>query len=315
MSKIKFRQKQLILSASIGAVSMLLICGIIGYFVIDNLQHKHRNQTVTIKQELQTTKDIINLERIEVPALNKDIAAGNILKADDIKYVSLPKNAVPEDISDKSSLIGRYVKLDLQKNTPVLDSMLYEDEITTDDIRSQEFRLIELPTKLKNNDFVDVRVKFPTGQDYIVLSKKRVEDLSNGTVWHQMNEKEILMMSSAIVDAYINNANIYALTYIDPAVQKKAATTYPPNQDVLDLIESDPNIVDVATTELERRYRQKLESSLQSLSMEQLQSYKDKSAKSVEKSNTDLYEGSSSVNDIPNQENPLLETGYGDTGN
>ncbi len=49
---------------------------------------------------------------------------------------------------------------------------------------------------MKKSDFVDVRIKFPTGQDYILLSKKKVEDLSNNRVWYHMNEKEILSMSS-----------------------------------------------------------------------------------------------------------------------
>lgn len=83
-----------------------------------------------------------------------------------------------------------------------------------------------------------------------MLSKKKVKDLANGTIWYEMNEKEILTMSSAIVDAYINDASIYALSYVDPYVQDGAYVTYPANEKVLDLIESDPNIVEVAKQSL-----------------------------------------------------------------
>lgn len=321
MSKIRFRQKKLVLSAIFGALGMLLICIIIGYFVIDNMQHKHRDQTAFIKQELKTTQEVINIERIQVPVLSKDISSGNMIKTEDVQYVSLPKNAAPADLSDKTSLIGRFVKLDLKKNTVILDSMLYEEEKYTDDIRNQEFRLIELPSKLQTNDFVDVRVKFPTGQDYIVLSKKRVEDLVNNTVWYTMNEEEILKMSSAIVDAYINDATIYALTYVDPGIQNKAYVTYPANQMVLDLINADPNIVNVATTELEKRNREKLEQDLNSLPEELKQKYRNNVSNNKPLEGTNDTTNTTSSSDIstnytyevdstisePSSSNPLLE--------
>ncbi|WP_145950047.1 hypothetical protein [Paenibacillus sp. Y412MC10] len=156
---------------------------------------------------------------------------------------------------------------------------------------------------MKKSDFVDVRIKFPTGQDYILLSKKKVEDLSNNRVWYHMDEKEILSMSSGIVDAYLNDATIYALSYVDPYMQEKAVVTYPPNAKVLDLIDSDPNIVDVAKTELERHYRQKLEADMKSMTSEERQIYR--SNKDHASTNTDTTSSSES------QDKALLDQGGG----
>ena len=79
----------------------------------------------------------------------------------------------------------------ISKEYPNNSVHAFEEGITPHDLRNQEFRLIE-PSKLDKDEFVDVRVKFPTGQDYIVLSKKKVKDLANGTIWYEMNEKRFL---------------------------------------------------------------------------------------------------------------------------
>lgn len=272
--RIRFRQKQLIIAGSIGGASVLLICLVIGFLYINHLDKKHEKQTVKIEQQLEATQKRLNEETVKVTVVTKDHTAGEKIRQSDLVLVDMPRNLVPGNVLSKEEIEGKYLKIELKKNTPITSSMLFEDGVTPKDLRNQEFRLIELPTKLKKNDFVDVRIKFPTGQDYILLSKKKVEDLANNTVWYQMNEKEILTMSSGIVDAYLNDATIYALSYVDPYMQEKAAVTYPPNQRVLDLIESDPNIVEVAKTELERQYRKKLEAELKAMTDEERQAYR-----------------------------------------
>lgn len=273
MSKIRFRQKQLILAASIGGAVILLLCLIIGYLIINHLQGKYVEHTKKIEQELVDTQKKLNEDKTTVTVLNASLKSGDLISENDVTTVSAPISAVPENAADSEEIIGKRVKVDLQKNSIITMPMLFEDGITPNDLRNQELSLVELPIKLQKGDFVDVRIKFPTGQDYIVLSKKKVEDLNNGTVWYKIDEKEILVLSSAIVDAYINDASIYALSYVDPYMQTEAFTTYPSNKDILDLIEENPNIVEVAKTELERISRAKLEQKLKAMSEEDKQSY------------------------------------------
>ncbi|MEK4983579.1 SAF domain-containing protein [Bacillus sp. FSL K6-6540] len=238
--------------------------------------------------------------------LTRDLRAGERILPTDVEQQLVPNSFTPGLlVQDKESIVGRYVKVDLSKNAPIVESLLYEDEVITDDIRVQEFKLIELPSKLKKDAYVDVRIKFPTGQDYIVLSKKKANDLQNATVWFDMSEEEILTMSSAIVDAYINSGTIYALDYKDAPVQEKAKVTYPPNEKVLDLMASDPNIVKVATYELERHYRQKLEQDLKTVTPEELQSYNNNR---LSNTTTGVYLENEDDNSDYTQENPLLNT-------
>ncbi len=61
---------------------------------------------------------------------------------------------------------------------------------------------ILLPESLETNEFVDVRILFPSGENMIVLSKKKIErfirDETGGEkVWLKLNEKEILLLSKA----------------------------------------------------------------------------------------------------------------------
>lgn len=275
MSKVRLRQKQLLIAGGIGALAVLFLCTVFGFFYVRHLTNKYTDQRVSVEQELAQTQQILKEEMVKVEVVTRDISSGEPIAETDLDTRLMPRSTVAEDtVLSKELIRGKLAKVNLPVNSAVTSSVIYEDEVTAKDIRNQEFKLMELPSKLKTNDYVDVRIKFPSGQDYIVLSKKRVQDLQSGTVWYRMNEKEILNISSAIVDAYIQDATIYALDYVEPGIQEKAITTYPANKAVLDLIDSDPNIVQKATTELERRTRVKLEEALNSMTPQQKQSYK-----------------------------------------
>lgn len=47
------------------------------------------------------------------------------------------------------------------------------DNTTTNDVRQEEFNMIVLPTQITTGDYVDIRLTLPSGQSYIVVSKKK----------------------------------------------------------------------------------------------------------------------------------------------
>ncbi|MDP4095277.1 SAF domain-containing protein [Paenibacillus sp. P96] len=268
MSRLRVRHRQLILACAVGAVVMLIICLTIGVLLFRNFETDYSQETAELEQELADTKKVLQQEMRQIPVVINDHKAGDALAETDIALVNIPAASVPENILNKEDVVGKYTKIALPKNTAITKSMLFENGVTPDDLRNQEFKLIQLPATLGPDQFVDVRIKFPTGEDYIVLSKKKVKDLSNNLISYEMDEQEILMMSSAVVDAYINEATIYALSYVDPYMQDKAIVTYPPKDEVKKLIQSDPNIVKVATEQLESRKRSVLEMNLAAMSEE-----------------------------------------------
>lgn len=174
---------------------------------------------------------------------------------------------MPSDaISDISHALGKVVRCDVKANTCITSSLIYSEDEYPDDMRLTEYTVINLPEKLEPGQFIDIRIMFPNGLDYIVLSKKRVIDLAHtgdgniGKVWLYSVEEEILRMSSAIVDASIvQGAFLYAVPYVAPDIQEAAYKTYPVNSEVYDLIAENPNIVTKAITELESRNRELFE--------------------------------------------------------
>lgn len=153
-------------------------------------------------------------------------------------------------------------KVDLYKNSIItLDMIAKSDEKTTNDLRKVEYNMIVLPSQIQTGDYVDIRLSLPTGQDYIVVSKKEVEipqvsgvDVEN-TIWLKLTEAEIVTMNNAIVESYnILGSTLKAVTYTEAGVQDKATPTYVPSAAVTQLIIRDPNIVQTAMQEIYNRY-------------------------------------------------------------
>ena len=142
-------------------------------------------------------------------------------------------------------------KVAMTANTVITSSLVVRtDEVQTNDVRTQEYNMLVLPTELGPEDYVDVRLMLPNGQDFIVVSKKRVgiPQTSDGTYMADT-------MSAAIVEAYkINGSKIYVTKYTDPGIQEKSIETFIPTQEIAELINSDPNIVTTAREALKARY-------------------------------------------------------------
>lgn len=188
--------------------------------------------------------------------LTEDIKSGQTIDASKLRDITIETDIATDNIIKKADLTESTIaKVDMPKGTFLAKSMiLTSDEKTTDDLREQEYNVILLPTDLSKEDYIDIRIRFSNGQDYIVVSKKRVLKSSQNTVFLKMNEDEILTMSNAIVDSYISKGSlIYADKYESPGIQKAATSTYIPNQAVIDLLNSDSNITEKAMSALKKR--------------------------------------------------------------
>ena len=153
-------------------------------------------------------------------------------------------------------------KINLNKNSVItIDSISKSNEKITDDLRKQEYNMLVLPSQLETGEYVDVRLSLPSGQDYIVVSKKQVEiPQVNGidvddTIWIKLTEDEIITMNNAIVEAYkMQGSKLYVTTYTEAGMQNAATPTYIPTGEVMQLINDNPNIVQIAKNTLIARY-------------------------------------------------------------
>ncbi len=207
--------------------------------------------------------------------LKKDVKANDKIKIEDLDEIKLSSKAKSENlISDALLLSKSMYSRDIKKGTIIYKNMTYGENSIRSDLRKFEISSLVLPVSSKKGDYVDVRINFPSGLDYVVLSKKRIEDLARidnekgkrEICLFYLNSEEILRLSSALVDAYIaEGAYMYTTVYVSPNNQTAAAITYPSNDNVQKLIKSDPNVVNRAIIKLEDEKREQLNRSISGL--------------------------------------------------
>lgn len=273
--KIRQRTKNLLVAGSIGAASVLILSSVTIYFLYTNWKQDEYRQMKGYEEKIASL-ETWKIQQATGYALNQDVEAGTEITAEMVDEVTLAKKAASEDILSLEDIEGRIAKVDLKNKAILTEAILFKEEVTPNDLRKSEYSFIQLTQNLKQEDFVDVRIQFPNGNDYILMSKKKVEEVAGETVKFNMDEEEILTMSSGIVDAYMQNAIIYALPYVDPYIQEASQVTYPPKDNVLQLILDSPNVVNIASEKLKARGRASLDSQLQALAQEDKNTYKSK---------------------------------------
>lgn len=261
--KLGLRTKKLVLTALAGALVMFLICCGIAYFGYNKLNDKQLALKDQYEQKV-IELEAVAAENMESFALNVDVDRGDQITADMLDPVYVPDKAFPINTLTKIQveMDNYFAKADFKANTPLNESLVYKEEMVTDDLRASEYGFIHLPSRLQPEDYIDVRIQFPNGEDFIIWTKKKVVDVQGVTLWLNNDEGELLSMSSAMVDAFLNEGKIYATTYVDGTMQEPLEMTYPVNAEVHSLINSSPNIVDRAKLYLEKERRAILESNL-----------------------------------------------------
>lgn len=208
--------------------------------------------------KLQEEKKELEASYKTIVTVKSDIKSGESL-LDKIETKRVTSDSIPTDALSMSNITDDMIaKVDLAKGTVLSSSVVVlKDEQITADVREQQYNMVLLPEQLIEDDYIDIRLMLPTGQDYIVVSKKCVKRQEEETIWVNLSEDEILTMSNAIVEAYkIPGSKLYATRYVDAGNQAKAAPTYPVSREVLELINNDPNVVEVAKQGLWRRYNE-----------------------------------------------------------
>lgn len=211
------------------------------------IEQKDNEENAKYKYITTTSKDKKTEQEKEKVLIEKDEENGKYYKTKledgEKEYIEFTKLPV-------------IAKVNMNTNTLLTTSLVVsQDEIITDDVRIMEYNMLTLPIDVNIGDYVDVRLTFPNGQDFIVISKKEIKNIQGTTVTFELAEQEILMLNSAIVESYIMTAsNIYVAKYVEPGMQEKATHTYTPTAEVINLIKADSNIVTKAKNELGKRF-------------------------------------------------------------
>lgn len=248
----------------IGIILGLLVTLVVG-FILYNMYSK------TKKEFDQYKADQVAKQKEVVVAVD-EIKSGSELSEDMFKtaIVSIDMDTsdcftsisdvfyVGED-KDGNTLESEFsARLDIPAGAIITKNLIQENDghEIVNDTRVREYSSFVLPSQLEEGDFVDIRLTMPSGQDFIVLSKKLVLQADETTVWFNMSEAEMLILNSAMVEAWtITGTKLYAVQYADAGMQQSATITYQPTAEVTSLIETNPNIIDDAAKNLAQQWR------------------------------------------------------------
>lgn len=306
MSVIRKRKKSLLKAGALGGILVFLPLMLVILYLSVVI---YENKLILIKQNKS------NKENITAYRLINDKEMNEIIAREDLLEVTLEVEKGTYSTVKEQDIVGKRAKIDLGIHTIINEDLIYEGNVLGDDIRLYQYNCIKFSEEIKKGDFVDIRISFPNGADFILLSKKKVIDytslsIENNTensMWLEVSEEEILRFSSAVVDAYeIQNCSIYAISYIEET-QKEAVVTYPVNKVVEVLIEKDPNIVNKAFNVLESDLRKQLE--LESYYGDSSQNYYNKN---VNEQNSELVYPIATTDDEESEQKAKEEIEYVD---
>jgi len=198
----------------------------------------------------------------------KTVLASNLNVSDKAFYYAGANNTQKTDIEISENAVA--AKVDMSANTVITGSLITRtDEVVTNDLRKVEYNVINLPVDLEPNEYIDVRLILPNGQNYIVVSKKRVSipivdaQYLSDTIQMNLTEEEILTLSCAIYENYkMKGSKLEAVRYTDAGLQTAATKTYQPNNYVYTLIHNDPNIVNTAIKNIKERAMKDIDKAL-----------------------------------------------------
>lgn len=202
--------------------------------------------------------------------LTRDVPAGEELTADMIREqrVQSAEELLAAASFTKEDLLGKRLKVSLTKGAALSTDMVYEGSVA-DDERQVELREVYLPQMLRENEFVDIRITFPNGEDYLVVGHKRVYHMirdDEGVVsalQMRFSEQEQLRYQAACVDTKMyEDTGLYAVRYTGE-FQPAAQVYYPVNRAVFRLMQWDPNIEKLFVVAGEQERRTLLETELE----------------------------------------------------
>lgn len=199
----------------------------------------------------------------EVYEAKEEIEAGTYLTRDLVEQKVVYGSQAAETYINEQDF-GKIAIVTIPKGVHVQKHMIRENTIENA-LREVDYSCIKLGNHVGINDIVDIRIFYPNGENYIVLSKKTVknynQDLLECFLW--LSEEEIVRMSSAIVDAYLyDGAYLYCTKYIEPEYQNASIVNYQPSLSAQELIKKNENIINVAEDNLNELMRKELESRL-----------------------------------------------------
>lgn len=248
------QKKRGVLFAVIAVIAVAVLIGGL-YLVFDKTVMKRYNT------QIEELSGIIRLNTHDVYVAQGEILAGETITKEKV-YVDTVLITNTNDLFTGAE-IGQVALVDIGAG-----NVLYKKDVSEPDNSDPTDRLTELssfflPQNVREGSYVDVRIRFQTGEDFVVLSKKRVEKLSTSgsSCFLSLDENEVQLISSAIIDMKNWSGTLYANTYTNPTIQTESLVTYVPNIQTLNVL-NQFNLIDAVEMDQYAQYRAALDTRL-----------------------------------------------------
>ncbi len=234
MSIIRKRQRKLIgigvIGFSAGAILMMLLALWIIRYQEDWIVGLQEGRDVEQKEEI--------IEKESVYTVIEAVAKGERVTKEKLMRMEVEPRFVPTNyIKDIASIEGKRTKMALEPRMLLTRSMV-ESEATPyleEGMERIEISALHTPKLMEVGDRVNIRIQFPTGQDYRLIANKELIDVDTEMeiFYIDLNEEEILNFSSGLVDETIYpGTRLYMTKYLPPDGEDQAESIYPMNPNV-----------------------------------------------------------------------------------
>ena len=211
-----------------------------------------------------------------------DVPDGKVIEETDLVPIEVPLSMANNLVSDPSEIVGKHFKVPMTAGSVITIDCIYE-EVVSEDMRFYDVIVDVVPIGLEAGSFVDIRIKFGTGADFVGISHRRVAEVNENVLKLVLTENDIHMLSSMTVDNIVFNQNftatydvnndgkvnendrldpigsyIYAVEYVMGGVQDKAGEYYSPSPLVQGIMAKDPNIMNMELSANDLALKRKL---------------------------------------------------------
>lgn len=227
-------------TVALALIAVILIVGaLIAFLYFFETSRRVKNEL----NDLHETVNAYESSLTDVYILLNDVKAGNYVQESDILKTRVPQEAVPQNaVTDAGQMEGKLYKTDLSANMYLTEDLL-SDMVLTDDMRELDVVMTEVPIGLEVGDYIDVRIAFPLGQDFIALPHKKVVAINGNVVKLIVEEVDFYANESMKADYGSYQAvKIYGAKYVEAGIQIGATAYYPVSTDILKTEILDPNI-------------------------------------------------------------------------
>lgn len=172
---------------------------------------------------------------------------GETISRDNVVPMTTVSSAVTDQmVQNLNDIVGKEFKIALANGTPITYNMVMAESVRAD-TRDKDITLDSWPVGLVAGDYIDLKITMPYGDDYIIVSHKRVYEVNDNTLKLHLTADEWNRYLGAFVDYSLNTkygATIYADKYVEPGIQTAAVPFYAVPTNIAALLQKNPNIVD-----------------------------------------------------------------------